>query len=77
VTKAVAEIQKRKDYTCALESDLQQYRNLEEDFENLKIVYEKEKLKNADLTGVTSCVIGGAERAAEERQRRIGGKRAP
>lgn len=77
MTKAVAEIQKRKDYSAALESDLQQYRNLEDDFENLKNAYEKEKQKNGDLTGVGFAVIGGPERAAEEGPREPGRERAP
>ena len=49
ISKAVGEIQKKKDYIASLESDILGYRAMEEDFESLKAKHQHETLRSNDM----------------------------
>lgn len=73
IFKAVAELQKKKDYINSLEGELQQYRLMEKDYETLRVRHQEELHRSEDLATVSAHFDPGSGGSARKRQGERGG----
>lgn len=68
IFKAVAELQKKKDYIGSLEAELQQYRLMEKDYEGLRVRHQEELARSEDLANVCYICDLGSGGSPRKRQ---------